>query len=205
MTDMATNAGPAEDQSARDKAGEKAGEARDAAQEKAQEAQAKVQEKAGEAREQARGRVREEVDRRSSEAGEQVASTAQTIRRVGDSLRDEGNDGPARMAAQAADRTERLGSYLKDSDADRILGDVEDFARRQPWVMALGGIALGVAAARFMKASSSERYRSRGGGERPSGNGHSPGVALPPPSGTAAGPAVPPVGPPGGVEPPPGS
>ena len=38
-----------------------------------------------------------------------------------------------------------------------ILRDVEDFGRRQPWVVAAAGLALGVAAARFVKASSRRR------------------------------------------------
>jgi hypothetical protein len=50
---------------------------------------------------------------------------------------------------------------MKDSDADRILGDVEDFARSNPWAVAAGGLALGFAASRLLKASSSRRYEER--------------------------------------------
>ena len=131
------------------------------AKDKAQEAAGQAKEKAQEAGQKASDRARSEVDRRSTEAGEQVASTAGDLRSVGEKLREEGKDGPAKLADQAADRTERLGSYLRDSDADRILGDVEDFARRQPWAVVAGGLALGFAASRFLKASSSERYKSR--------------------------------------------
>ena len=67
---------------------------------------------------------------------------------------------PARYVEQAADRAERLGSYLERSDGERIVRDVEDFARRNPWAVAAGGLALGFAASRMLKASSSERYRS---------------------------------------------
>jgi len=51
--------------------------------------------------------------------------------------------------------------YGSDSDADRILSDAEDFGRRQPWVVLAGAAAVGLAAARFLKASSRERYRSQ--------------------------------------------
>jgi hypothetical protein len=37
---------------------------------------------------------------------------------------------------------------------------VEDFARRNPWAVAAGGLVLGLAASRMLKASSSQRYRS---------------------------------------------
>ena len=83
------------------------------------------------------------------------------MRSVSESLREQGKDQPAKLAEQAADRAERLGSYLKESDADRILGDVEDFGRRQPWAVIAGGVALGLVASRFLKASSIDRYERR--------------------------------------------
>jgi hypothetical protein len=76
-------------------------------------------------------------------------------------LRQQGKDQPAKLAEQAADRAERLGDYLKNSDADRILQDVEDFGRRQPWAVIAGGVALGLVASRFLKASSTRRYEER--------------------------------------------
>jgi hypothetical protein len=135
-------------------------DATDQAKAKAQDAAGQAKEKAQEAGQKASDRARSEVDRRSTEAGEQVTSTASDLRSVGEKLREEGKDTPARLAEQAADRTEQVGNYLRDSDADRILGDVEDFARRQPWAVVAGGLVLGFAASRFLKASSSERYRS---------------------------------------------
>ena len=36
-----------------------------------------------------------------------------------------------------AERTEQLGSYLTDANEDQVLRDVEAFARRQPWLVAL--------------------------------------------------------------------
>lgn len=125
-------------------------------------ATAQAQEKAQEAAAQARSRVQQEVDQRSTQAGEQVRSTASDLRSVGQELRNQGKDAPARLADQAAQRVERVGGYLADSDADRLLRDVEDFGRRQPLAVLAGGIALGFVAARFLKASSSRRYQSQG-------------------------------------------
>jgi hypothetical protein len=129
-------------------------------QEKAREVAGQAQDKAREAAGQARGRVSQEVDRRSTQAGEQVTSNAGDARSVAEELRKQGKDTPARYVDQAADRAERLGGYLKESDGDRILRDVEDFARRNPWAVAAGGLVLGFAASRMLKASSGERYRS---------------------------------------------
>jgi hypothetical protein len=129
----------------------------------AQQAQQKVQEKAVEVRGQVSDRFREQVDMRSTQVGEQLASMADAMWRTGGSLRDEGNDAPARVTDTVAERAERLGGYLRDSDADAILRDVENLARRQPWLFAAGGLALGLLASRFLKASSAGRYRSENG------------------------------------------
>jgi hypothetical protein len=143
-----------------------AGQGADGVQDKAREAAGQAQEKAQEAAGQAKGKVRDQVDQRSTQAGEQVHSAAQDARSVAEELRNKGKEQPAKYAEQAADRVERLGSYLKDSDGDKILGDVEDVARRQPMAVLAGGLALGFAASRFLKASSAKRYETSGGGSR---------------------------------------
>jgi hypothetical protein len=125
-----------------------------------QEVAGQAQEKAGQAADQARTKVREQVDQRSTQFGEQINSGASDARSVADELRKQGKDGPARLAEQAADRAERIGSWMTEADGDRILHDVEDFGRRNPWAAALGGLAIGFAASRLLKASSSRRYQS---------------------------------------------
>ena len=150
-----------------------------AGQSTAQQAQQKVQEKAGEVRGQVSSRVRDEVDTRSTQAGEQVSSLADAMRRTGRTLRDEGNEAPARVVDGVAERADRLGGYLREANADRILGDVENLARRQPWLFAAGGLALGLVASRFLKASSSGRYRSQDGGYRSYGGYVSPADTEP--------------------------
>jgi uncharacterized protein YjbJ (UPF0337 family) len=130
------------------------------AQEKAKEVAGQAQEKAGQAADQARSKVREQVDQRSTQVGEQISSNAGDVRSVADELRKQGKDGPARAVEQAADRAERVGSWLTESDGDRILRDVEDFGRKNPWAIAAGGLVLGFAASRVLKASSGNRYQS---------------------------------------------
>ena len=120
-----------------------------------------AKDKAQEVKGQAKNRVSEQVDQRSTQAGEQVSSTAPDIRSVADELRKQGKDQPAKLAEQAAQRAETLGDYLQRSDGDTILRDLEDFGRRQPWAVIAGGVALGFAASRFLKASSRRRYEQR--------------------------------------------
>ena len=131
------------------------------AQEKAQDAAGQAQEKAQEAAGQARDRVRDEVDTRSTQAGQQAETVANDVRSVGEHLRAEGKDKPAELADKAAARVADLGDYLKRSDGDAILRDVERFGRDKPWAVMAGGVMLGIAASRFLKASSSRRYHEQ--------------------------------------------
>ncbi len=164
-------------------------QAKEQVQEAAGQAQEQVKQQAGQAKEKARDQVNE----RSTQAGERVTTAAGDARSVAEELRKQGKDTPARYAEQAADRAERLGGYLKDADADRILRDVEDLGRRQPWAVIAGGLAVGFMASRFLKASSSERYRSSSlqGSSGQSSNGHGNGTSptLPQSTGLAAPPA----------------
>jgi hypothetical protein len=146
-------------------------EAADQAREKAGEAAGQAKETAQNLAGQAQDRIREQVDQRSTEAGERVGGTAEDIRAVGEELRNQGKDGPAKVADQAADRIDRAGNYLRESDAERILNDVENFGRSRPWAVLAGGVVVGLAAARFLNASSRERYSSRQASQTTSGNG----------------------------------
>jgi len=156
-------------------------------------ATAQVQEKAEETAQKAQGMLRDQIDDRSTKAGEQVSSTANDLRSVGDELRNQGKDTPAKLADNAAERTEKLGSYLMEADSDRILSDLEDFGRRQPWVVLAGGLALGLVGARFLKASSSGRYRSQS--ELREHTRVIPSTAQPPPAPPESSPVVEPTPP----------
>ena len=135
-------------------------------QEKVQEAAGQAREKAQEGAARAREGLRGQVDQRSTQAGQQVRQQSDDIRSVAQQLREQGKEGPAKLAEQAADRTQRVGRWLEDSDGDQIIGEVEDFARRQPWAVVLGGLAVGFAASRVLRASSSDRYQRSGAVDR---------------------------------------
>jgi hypothetical protein len=159
------------------------GTATDQAREKAQEVGTQAKEKAQEASAQARSRVRDEVDRRSTDAGQQAGSTAQALREASNRLRDDGNEPVARGIEQVADRIERAGGWLRDSDGDSILRDVEDFGRRNSLVVMAGGVAIGFAASRLLKASSRNRYQSSSRLPATTGGGAGNGTTgrVPPP------------------------
>jgi hypothetical protein len=169
-----------------------------ATQSHAEDAKARVQDTAQQAAGEARGRLRDQLDQRSTQAGEQVSSTAGDIRTVADQLREQGKDQPAKLAHQAADRVERVGGYLERADGEQLLHDLEDIGRRQPWAVMAGGLAAGFLASRFLKASSSRRYEQRyatGGAPRTPATGATgaahPRAASPAPPVAAPAPTAP--------------
>lgn len=128
------------------------------------EAAASAQNKVGEVKDTGREKLGEQIDQRTTQVGEQARSMAQALRRSSEQLRTEGRSGQATsLAESAADRMERLGGYLEGARGDDVLRDVERFARRRPWMVAGLGLVAGLAASRFLKASSERRYSSSSG------------------------------------------
>jgi ElaB/YqjD/DUF883 family membrane-anchored ribosome-binding protein len=139
-----------------------------------------VQEQASAVKLRAGERLREQIDTRSTETGEQMASTASALRETAQQLRGDQHEPQARVLEQIAERAERFGRYLTETDGDRLLRDVERFARGRPWLVAGGGAIVGFLAARFTKASSSRRYQGDGGGDdRAAATGMPATAALP--------------------------
>jgi hypothetical protein len=111
-----------------------------------------------------------QVDERTTQIGMRIHSAAYDLRNAGEQLRQTPGSPVAPYVDRGADLVERFGDYLQEADSDRIIGDLESFARSQPWALAAGAAALGFAASRFLKTSSTRRYRLaadaryRGGG-----------------------------------------
>ena len=136
----------------------------DGATGKAQELATQAKEQAQETVDDAKGRasaLREQLDSQSTNLAERIRLFPGALRKAGEYLDSQGSDPAAKAAARAADRGDQLASYLEEASSDRILGDLEAFARRRPWLV--GGIATaaGFVASRFLTASSERRYQSR--------------------------------------------
>jgi ElaB/YqjD/DUF883 family membrane-anchored ribosome-binding protein len=155
----------------REKGQEAVSQAQEKGQELVSEARSQVQERAAQGRSQAADRMRVELDRRSTELGEHGQSFAEALRRSAEHLQDEGKETPARLAQRAADQVERPSRYLRDANADRLLGELEDFARSRPWLAGGMGALAGFVASRFLKASSNRRYESRFGSDTDASEG----------------------------------
>jgi hypothetical protein len=163
-----------------DKSGQQEGLASQASA-KVEDAASLAQDKASELREQGSARLQDQFDKRSSKAGSQARALATALRRTANDLSNEDNGNASQLTTQAADRIERVGSYLEQKSGDELMRDIETFARRRPWMLAGLGMMAGVAAARFMKASSERRYGNYRGssGQRPTrpGTQNSPASA----------------------------
>jgi hypothetical protein len=115
-------------------------------------------------RKEAGERARSTIDSRSSEIGTQMTSAASAVREAGSQLRAQGSGGAANVIEAVAERAERLGEYMNEASAERMLGDVESFARRRPWLVAGAAVTVGFVTSRLLKASSDRRYASSGNG-----------------------------------------
>jgi ElaB/YqjD/DUF883 family membrane-anchored ribosome-binding protein len=123
-----------------------------------------VHEKAGQAKGVVSRAVAQRVDSASSEAGDQLRDLSGAFRQTGEQLRSEGKEQPANVVEAVSDRTDQVARYLSESSSTQILDDLERLGRTRPWVAIAGGLAVGFAAARLLKASSQQRfqnYRSR--------------------------------------------
>lgn len=140
------------------------GELQDTAREQAQELKQTVRERSSELTTKARTWINDEADQRSTALGSQARTIADAMRDTSNRLRSEGQEQPARLTEITAERIEQVGSYLTDADGNRLMNDVTEMARRQPWLFAAGGALLGFAASRFMKASGGG-FRSTSSGE----------------------------------------
>lgn len=106
----------------------------------------------------AANRVRSEVDTRSTQLADELTPYTEALHRAGQHLESQGSTTGGPAASRLADRIQQLSDYLRRSDADRFVGDVESFARARPWAAGGIGFAIGFLGARFVKASSETRY-----------------------------------------------
>lgn len=97
------------------------------------------------------------IDEQKSHLASSLAGVAESIRQIGDSFGDEEQPyGIGKLTSNysstLADKIERASGYLDDRDLSQLMGDIEDFAHRNPALFLGGAFALGIVAARFLKS-----------------------------------------------------
>lgn len=108
----------------------------------------------------AKEQAREQYDRQKNVATGELGSLATALRRAGNELGDE-HATSSKVITTVADRIDSFGRSLEGKDLDRVVRDVETFARRNPAAFLGGAVAVGFLASRFLKSGSS---RSSGEG-----------------------------------------
>ena len=143
-----------------------------------------AKQKTGQVVEQVQQQAATRLDRQKENAVTGLSRVADTVRQMGQNLRGQEQQGAiAEYAAQygerAAEQIERFTDYLREHDVNQLVGEVEDFARRQPVIFIGGAFLLGFAGARFLKSSSPARDVTGGAPDA--------GRALPPAPATGVG------------------
>ncbi|MFO7965894.1 MAG: hypothetical protein R6U50_18350 [Desulfobacterales bacterium] len=99
-----------------------------------------------------------------SRMSDQVILTGVKMRKAAKSLHDAGNcfsEDDQRVIGEyinkAADRIDRMSSYLQDTPLERIKEDARDVSSKQPWLFMGASLASGIVLARVLKASQNRR------------------------------------------------
>jgi hypothetical protein len=126
---------------------------------------AQAKETTGQVVDQVQQQATSRIDEQKKTAAEGLQSVAKAVRQAGDNLKQQGEGGITKYAAdygaKAADQLEQLTDYLRRRDVNGLVADVEDFARRRPEYFLAGAFLLGFAGARFLKSSSPETSVNR--------------------------------------------
>jgi hypothetical protein len=138
----------------------------------AQQATERVREQASRAAGQAQHQAQAFLSQQKDVAAGHLEGVAKVLHDTVDQLRERSPGAVTEYAERAVDSLDSVAAALRDQDVRSLVGQVEDFARRQPVLFLAGSVAIGFALARFLKSS------SRNGGYTSYGQGGQYGAAT---------------------------
>jgi hypothetical protein len=101
---------------------------------------------------------KQQVEAGAAQAGTRGRAVAHAVQTLADELRtDAGTAVISDLTGRGADAIDRVGVYLEESDFDTLVADAEDYSRDHPLVVAVAGVALGIAVSRVVKATAARR------------------------------------------------
>jgi hypothetical protein len=136
----------------------------DQIKETAGQSKERVQEQVGSVATQAQDQVKSRLATQKDSAAESLSGVAQALRQTGQQLRDQNQSAPVGLLDEAAAQVERLSGYLQGNDLNRLVGDIESFARRQPALFLGGAFLVGLVGARFLKSTRPTQFDQGGYG-----------------------------------------
>jgi hypothetical protein len=101
----------------------------------------------------ATGRVTSAMNERKSAGADYLGTVAQAVQRAAGEF-DSGVPQAAQYIRHAAGQIEAVANAVRQRDMRELVGEVQEFARRQPTLFFGGAVILGFAALRFFKSSS---------------------------------------------------
>jgi len=125
------------------------------AKEQAKKVVEQTQQKAGEVLDQAKNQTKSWAEDRKQAVAQSLSDVAVAVMQTGENLRGTGSGAGnvANVTDYAAEVTDKAANYLRNTSVDRMIGEVENFGRREPMLFLVGAAALGFVAARFLKSS----------------------------------------------------
>jgi ElaB/YqjD/DUF883 family membrane-anchored ribosome-binding protein len=102
--------------------------------------------------------LKDQVENRTTDFGQRVGTTAQTLRNFAEHLRTQsGTPEAADMVDQGAAAVDRVATYFKEGDLEDMVADAETFSRERPWTVAALGAVAGLLGARLLKSTAARR------------------------------------------------
>lgn len=163
------------------------GAAAEQAKSAAGDAVERVKDEAVHATEKAKEHGRKVFETQKHRVATEIHAYSEAARGAADRLNDESDTNLGSYVASAADYLDRMGNRIDERGLEELVSDVQGMARRRPEIFYGGLFVAGLAAARFLKASS----RPMNGPRIPAASGR-PGNWTPEPN-----PVVPPMTSPG--------
>jgi hypothetical protein len=120
----------------------------------AQQAGTRVREQASQVAGQAQEHAQAFLSGQKEVAADHIEGVAKVLHDTVDQLRQRSPGAVTDYAERAVGSLDSVANALREQDLGALVGQVEDFARRQPVLFLAGSVAIGFALARFLKSSS---------------------------------------------------
>lgn len=139
-----------------------------------------VKESGGKAASEALGQVKEKaatkIDEQKANLAQGLGNVAETIRQVGENLRESTGDNNVASTAvkygdSLANQVEQFSDYLEKNNISDLLHEIKHFARRNPAYFIGGAFVLGLLGARFLKSSNQQQALVPAKGKKPGKDG----------------------------------
>jgi hypothetical protein len=140
-----------------------------------QQAVQQTQQAVSQAAEGAKSQATSYAEGQKQTASQGLRSVAQALHQTSSNMGDQSQSPVAKYAATAGDKVDQFAQYLESTPVQDLARDVENYARNNSTLFLGGAFMLGLAAARFLKASS----RQSNSGSQYYGSSYGYGGALP--------------------------